>query len=252
MKILLTNDDGFDAPGIRILKKTLEGAGHETILAAPHIERSANSHMITLHEPLRIFQKAENEFAITGTPADCIIVATESFIKNEKIDLVISGINGGQNLGEDILYSGTVAAALEASFQGYKAIAISLTAYQEQKFITAAQLLVKLIQNDIASLIKECEILNINVPNLDYEELKGIKVTEIGHRKYLDFLHKSADQRGRDIFWIGGNKTVWDKNENSDATAIKNGFVSITPVKFNFTNNKIKNEIEDWIKKSEV
>lgn len=247
MKILLTNDDGFDAPGIKILKKQLEEDGHKTILVAPHIERSANSHMITLHDPLRIFKKSETEFAINGTPADCMIVASEHIVKNMDIDVVISGINGGQNLGEDILYSGTVAAALEASFMGYKSIAISTVAYKNQKFETAAKYLSKMLDNNILELINNREILNINVPSVEYEEIKGIKVTNIGHRKYLDFLHKDTDPRGRELFWIGGDKTVWDKDENCDAFAIENNYISITPVQFNFTNHKEMNKIEKWV-----
>lgn len=249
LKILLTNDDGFDAPGIKILQKQLEKDGHETILVAPHIERSANSHMITLHEPLRIIKKSENEYAVSGTPADCMIIASEHIVNNEKIDVVISGINGGQNLGEDVLYSGTVAAALEACFLGYKSIALSLTAYENQNFGTAAKYISESLNNNILDLIEDREILNINVPNLETSEIKGVKVTQIGHRKYLDFLHKSEDQRGRDIFWIGGNKTVWDDDPTCDAYAVQNDYISITPVKFDFTNRKAFDKIENWLKK---
>ena len=152
MKILLTNDDGIDAPGINILAEVLKKKNHEIIIAAPDKEQSATSHSITLHQPLRIIDKGENRFAITGSPADCIIIASRILVK-DGVDLVISGINGGQNMAEDVLYSGTVAAALEAMFMGYKAIAVSLAAYTNQKFETAAFYMNKMLEKGIHKLI---------------------------------------------------------------------------------------------------
>jgi 5'-nucleotidase len=247
MRILLTNDDGIDAPGIQTLEKVLENNGHEIIVVAPNKEQSATSHSITLHEPLRIYERGENRFAITGSPADCAIIAERILLKDKHIDLVISGINGGQNMGEDLLYSGTVAAALEAMFLGFKAMAVSLTAYSNQKFETAAHFVNDFINKGLQENIGKKEILNINVPNLEIDEIKGIRITEVGHRKYQDFVKEQVDPRGRKIYWIGGGPPWWDPNGNTDFKAISEGFVSITPISPSFYSKKAYPRLENWL-----
>ncbi len=249
MRILLTNDDGIDAPGINTLAEVLENNGHEIIIVAPDKEQSATSHSITLHQPLRLLQRKDNKFAVTGSPADCIILA-EKIVLKEPVDLVISGINGGQNMGEDILYSGTVAAALEAMFLGFKAISVSLAAYVDQKFETAANCMNKMLENGLHKLIDNNEVFNINIPNVEIEDIKGIKITQVGHRKYQDFVKEQTDPRGRKIYWIGGAKPLWSKEGNTDFKAISENYISITPIYPNFSRYQSYQKMENWVKKN--
>lgn len=246
MRILLTNDDGIDAPGINILADVLKENGHEIIMVAPDQEQSATSHSITLHQPLRIWERDKNKYAVTGSPADCVILA-EKIILKHPIDLVISGINGGQNMGEDILYSGTVAAALEAMFLGFKSISLSLASKVDQKFETAAFFMNKILKKGIHELIGEKEVFNINVPNVEISEIKGFKITRTGHRKYQDFVKEQKDPRGRKIYWIGGAVPLWSKIGNTDFKAISQNYISITPIYPNFTKKESFKKIENWI-----
>jgi len=247
MKILLTNDDGIDAPGINILAAELEKNGHDLVLIAPDKEQSASSHSITLHEPLRIHQRSRNRFAVTGSPADCIILASRVIIKDD-IELVISGINGGQNMGEDILYSGTVAAALEAMFVGYRAMAVSLASYSEKKFETASYFVSWLLKKKIHELISDREIFNINVPNVEVPEIKGIKITKTGHRLYKDFVSEQKDPRGRIIYWIGGKKALWVDEEGTDFKAVSENYISLSPIAPSFNIQGSFEKIEKWVK----
>ncbi len=247
MRILLTNDDGIEAKGIQVLADELEKAGHEIIVVAPEKERSAASHSITLRDPLRIKEIKPNWYHVGGTPVDCMILASEVLIK-EPVDLVISGINAGQNLGNDILYSGTVGAAIEGMFLGFKAIAISITSYRDQIYESAAISLTQMLGDGLLDLIGEKEILNINVPNVELSEIKGVKITNIGHRRYTDFVYTQKDHRGNDIHWIGGDNPVWEEAENIDADAIRNNYISITPIEFNFTKKESFDKIAEWLK----
>ncbi|MBT3168996.1 MAG: 5'/3'-nucleotidase SurE [Candidatus Cloacimonetes bacterium] len=248
MKILLTNDDGFDADGITILADELQKNGHEIIIAAPLTQQSAKSHSISLFKPMQIIEKGEKYFAISGTPADCMILASQLLV-DDSIDLVISGINAGQNMGEDVLYSGTVAAAIEAMFLGFKSIAISIASYQNQKFETAAKYLCEMLKNGIQQEIGKNEILNINVPNLKYDEVKGFKTTCIGHRKYYNFVRTEKSENGETVYFIGGDEPHWSEIENSDANAVKEGYISITPIAPDFTKKKIMPKLQKWIEK---
>jgi 5'-nucleotidase len=248
MKIMLTNDDGINAPGIKTLKKVLEKAGHEIIVIAPTSQQSASSHSITLHKPLRIIKKSANEYAVSGSPADCVILASRVILK-EVPDLVISGINGGQNMAEDILYSGTVAAALEAMFMGYRAIAVSISSYSNQKFITAAEFMQEFISGGLQELIGKNEVFNINVPNLSRDKIKGVKITRVGNRHYKDFVREDTDQHGGKIFWIGGAKPLWQDVEGSDFKALYEDYVSITPISPNFTVEESLPKIREWIER---
>ncbi len=247
MRILLTNDDGIDAPGINVLAEELINNGHQVLIVAPDRQQSATSHSITLHEPLRIFERGKDKYATTGTPTDCVTLASQKLIKNP-VDLVISGINSGQNMGEDVLYSGTVAAALEGMFLGMRSIAISITTFHNQKFKTAARYLCKMIEDGIVEKIGKDEILNINVPSVEFDEIKGIKITELDHRHYDDFVAEQTDPRGGKIYWIGGDKPFWTYKENSDAKAISENFISITPVSPQFTKFDSIDKYKNWLK----
>ncbi len=245
MKILLTNDDGFHAPGIQTLYKLLKEKKHEVAIIAPNTEKSASSHSVTLFQPLRLYHKGENCWSVSGTPADCSIIASKKMLHFVP-DIVISGINRGQNMGEDVLYSGTIAAALEAMYLGMKSIAVSLVAFENEKYEVAAKVVSKLLDKNILQFIKEGEILNINVPNLEYEEIKGVKSTFLGHRTYNDFVVEQDDPFGKKIYWIGGSAPEWKMQTGSDFYAVKNGYVSITPIKPNFNS---KNGLEHFTDK---
>lgn len=248
MNILLTNDDGFDAKGIVALQKALLNAGHNAIIVAPKEEKSATSHSLSVFNPLIVKQKAEKVYAVNGFPADCAVLGYMELF-GEKIDLVISGINSGPNMGEDVLYSGTVSGAIEAMHLGLKAIAVSIDDYENQAFDEAAKVVVNLINKKIVNLINDEEILNINIPNLPENEIKGIKATIPGHREYRDFVTPQTDPRGRKFYWIGGQRPIWDLIEGTDCHALKTGYVSITPLKPNFYKPEAFAKIDDWAKK---
>lgn len=245
MRILLTNDDGIDAPGINVLADLLQGEGHDIHIVAPINEQSATSHSITLHEPLRVVERSRNRYAITGSPADCMILASRVILESPP-DLVISGINGGQNMGEDILYSGTVAAALEAMFMGYRAMAVSIASHVNQHFDTAASFISTFLRAGLHDLIQGREIFNINIPNLRLEQIRGIRVTRTGHRHYQDFVKEQKDPRGRTIYWIGGARPLWDDVAGTDFKAVDEGYISITPLSPSFTREPSLDKVKRW------
>jgi 5'-nucleotidase len=244
--ILITNDDGVFAEGIDILAKVL-GKKHKITIVAPDRERSAASHSLTLNRPLRIINVGENKFAVDGTPTDCVILAINSILKT-KPDLVISGINNGPNLGEDVLYSGTVAAAIEAMSMDYPAIAVSLASYEKGNFFDCATIISSLFDKDFTSITSPNTILNINIPPLHLTEIKGCKVTRLGHRIYNDFIVEKKDPRGKPYFWIGGQVPEWTESGDTDFDAIKEGYVSITPLTIDMTNYSYFPKLEEWIK----
>ncbi|MEA2103454.1 MAG: 5'/3'-nucleotidase SurE [Candidatus Cloacimonadota bacterium] len=245
--ILLTNDDGFFSEGIQKLFEVLSPK-HNVTIVAPDRERSAASHSLTLHNPLRLKKIRENEFAVDGTPTDCVNLATNVVIKN-KIDLVISGINKGQNMGEDILYSGTVAAAIEAMNLGIPALAVSLAFSKNFDFTESAEIVEHLLENNILSILSEKTVLNINIPPLSLEEIKGIRVTKLGHRKYTDFIKERIDPRGNPYYWIGGEAPQWSRAGDTDFDAIHKGFVSITPITIDMTKYSCFDKVRNWIDK---
>lgn len=246
MRIMLTNDDGVFAPGIRILAQKLGEAGHEILIVAPDRERSAASHSITLRKDLRLKQLAAHEYCVDGTPVDCVVIATQKVL-TEPVDLVISGINAGQNMGEDVLYSGTVAAALEASLFGFKAIAVSINAYREQKFSTAADWIVKLLDSGLETLIPQGGILNINFPNVDPDQINGVRLTGTGHRKYYNFVSIVQEYEDGFSYRIGGDLPSWDIEKGSDAEAVADGYISITPLGITLTKGDAFPAILDWL-----
>ncbi|MDP2172799.1 MAG: 5'/3'-nucleotidase SurE [Candidatus Cloacimonadaceae bacterium] len=246
MRILAINDDGIQALGIRTLIDHLRQAGHEVIIVAPDRERSAASHSLTLRKDLRVTRIAELEYSVDGTPVDCTVIALQKLITG-RIDLVISGINAGQNMGEDVLYSGTVAAAVEASFFGHKAIAISINSYTDQRFETAAAWMVKLLDMGIEHLISPREILNINVPNVPPEAIRGIRLTRVGHRKYYNFIKIMDQFEDGFSYRIGGDQPIWDLQKGTDAEAINENYISITPLGFEMTRGDSFPQILEWL-----
>lgn len=250
MHILITNDDGIEAKGLRTLASYCREAGYDVTIVAPSSERSAASHSLTLRKPVRVTKIAPQEYAVDGTPVDCMVIAVQKLI-DKPVDLVISGINAGQNMGEDIHYSGTVAAAMEAAFFGHKAIAISINAYKEQKFETASGWMVKMLQAGLTDILQSNQVLNVNIPNIPIDQVKGIRLTNTGHRKYYNFLKLVEQDDNGFSYLIGGDLPVWEKQKGTDAEAIEDNYVSLTPLGFEMTKGDAFPVLLEWIDENE-
>jgi 5'-nucleotidase len=239
--ILISNDDGIHAKGIGALARRLSSEPeHEVYVVAPDRERSATGHSLTLHKPLRIEEidlggQIKAAWSHTGTPSDGVKLAIAELLKNKKPDLVISGINNGPNLGGEILYSGTVAAAMEGAYMGISSIAASLQWGDPRHYDTAAEIIARLVKVFPKAHVAPRTLINVNIPNVPLNELKGIKMTEVGAREYNDSFEKRVDPRGRIYYWLSGTAIEEGEAENSDAWAIQNQFVSISPVAFTMT-----------------
>ncbi|MEE6076530.1 5'/3'-nucleotidase SurE [Avibacterium gallinarum] len=244
MNILLSNDDGIHAEGIKALAKELRKIAQVTVVA-PDRNRSAASSSLTLVEPLRPMKLDNGDYCINGTPADCVHLALNGFLSGQ-VDLVVSGINAGVNLGDDVLYSGTVAAAFEGRHLGLPAVAVSLDG--RQHYETAARIVCELIPKLHSQLLKSREILNINVPDLPYKEIKGIKVCHLGYRAAAAEVIKQQDPRGDTIYWIGPAGLAEYEQEGTDFHAVKNGYVSITPIQADMTAYHSLQSLQDWLK----
>lgn len=245
MKILICNDDGIRAEGIRVLAESLAmRPEHEVYVVAPERERSATGHSLTLHKPLRVEAVAppgnvKGAWMTTGTPSDCVKLAVMEILSSPP-ELVISGINHGSNLGGEVLYSGTVAGAMEGAFLDIPSIAVSQLTDNKMvmHYATAAEVIQRLLEVYPKAHLSKRSLLNVNVPNLPFSELKGTRITELGVRLYDDRFEKRVDPRGRSYYWLAGEALDADEAENSDAWAVMKGFVSITPISFNMTDRK--------------
>ncbi|HCC3096922.1 TPA: 5'/3'-nucleotidase SurE, partial [Legionella pneumophila] len=237
MKILVSNDDGVLAPGIKILANELSTLG-EVKVVAPDRNRSGASNSLTLTQPLRVKQLDNGYYSVDGTPTDCVHLALTGFLE-PIADIVVSGINEGANLGDDVLYSGTVAAAMEGRYLGLPAIAISMVGDNIQHYETAAiiakQLVIKLSANKLPSQT----ILNVNVPDLPLNQIRGLQVTRLGTRHSAEPIIKEYDPRGRPIYWVGPPGIEADAGAGTDFFAIKTGHVSITPLHLDMTHYKL-------------
>jgi 5'-nucleotidase len=242
--ILLTNDDGIHSEGMRALATAMEGLGDVRIIA-PDREQSASSHSITLHHPLRFTKLDPHRVSVTGTPTDCVLLAANG-VFGGRPRLVISGINHGPNLGDDVTYSGTVSAAMEGHLVGIPSIAISLAGYEgELRFATAAAFARRIALKVLDGGAGGQTLLNVNVPNLDERQIAGVRVTQLGKRHYANAIIEKTDPRGRPYYWIGGNPE-WQPGENTDQRAVMDGFVSITPLHLDLTDYKAVVEMEGW------
>jgi len=234
MRLLLTNDDGFHAPGLQVLFAKLKETSHELYIVAPESQQSATGHSITLFQPLFLtrytLDGAKVSCAVQGTPADCVKLAIQGGIC-PKPDLVISGINRGPNLGTDVFYSGTVSAAMEGVLLGVPSVAVSLASYEFEDFGPAADFMVDFIDN-FGTLIEG--LININIPGVPAEKWKGVKITKLGKAVYHNVFELRRDPRGREYFWQGG-ELQFDPTENSDMAALNQNYVSITPMHSDLT-----------------
>ncbi len=249
MRFLCTNDDGILAYGLECLVRAAKQIGEVTVVA-PDREQSATSHSLTLHHPLRAIQRGDNRYQVDGTPTDCVMLALEMLMP-EKPDFVLSGINHGQNMGEDVLYSGTVAAAMEGLALGIRSIAIS---YAGRDFFADSSRLEELVQV-LAPLLKHITglnelpadtLLNINIPPVRPADVKGVKLTRLGRRVYSNSIRPMQDPWGRPIYWIGGGEVTWAGDDRSDFQAIRDGYVSVTPLHLDLTHHARFDEAEVW------
>ena len=247
MHILITNDDGIFAPGILALAEALAKIARVTVIA-PDQNRSGVSSAISLESPLRVMKTPTNWWQLNGTPADCIKLALSGFL-NDEPDMVVSGINAGANLGDDVVYSGTVGGAIEGRFLKYPPIAISATGkrHDEMFYETAAQVAVSLVQKMLAKPFATGVILNVNVPSIPYAELKGLEVTRQGDRHFSEPLMPSEDGRGRRIYWLGDSGKIKDGSKGTDFHAVHNKYASVTPMHVDLTAHKVIDHLHAWL-----
>lgn len=252
--ILVTNDDGIGVPGLTVLARALSALGR-VVIVAPDRDQSAVSHALTLKQPLRVRRHSEDAYSVDGTPTDCVNLAVFNIL-GKKLDLVVSGINRGYNLGDDVTYSGTVAAAFEGTLLGYPSIAVSRAALTESGFSgpnwphdpeetyeSAAAFAALLARRVLANGMPEDTLLNVNVP---LPPLRGVRVTRLGRRVYTEGVIERLDPSGRQYYWIGGAPPEWTHDPRSDHAAVSDGCVSVTPLHLDLTHDRVMEELSGW------
>ena len=247
MRILISNDDGQRAKGINVLAERLRELGQVTVVA-PDRNRSGASNSLTLDRPVRVHQVSEGVHAVSGTPTDCVHIALTSMM-DEGPDMVVSGINRGPNLGDDVIYSGTVAAASEARILGLPAIAMSLVCedHNEVHFESAAEVASRLVKRLLKDPLPADTILNVNVPDLPWEDIQGIQVTRLGHRQRNKPCVPTKDPQGHPMYWIIPATKEEDGGPGTDFHAIRNGYVSVTPIHVDLTRRQALDQLADWV-----
>lgn len=245
LRVLVTNDDGYAALGLKVLASAAQALGDVTVVA-PDREQSATSHSLTLHHPLRARLAPGGGWTVDGTPTDCVTLAVNALLE-QRPDVVLSGINHGPNMGEDVLYSGTVSAAMEATVLGIPAIAFSYTgdplAHVEAWEGRVRRLLLSIFD---AGPFPEDTLLSVNLPPVVPEQVRGVRVTSLGRRRYSDSITRALDPSGREYFWIGGGVSQWSGNPDSDFRAVEAGMISVTPLHLDLTNYRLLERIRDW------
>jgi 5'-nucleotidase len=246
MRILLSNDDGIHAPGLKTLEKIARELTDDVWIVAPELDQSGASHSLTLRDPLRIREISAKRFAISGTPTDCVMIATNHILKGSPPTLVLSGVNHGSNLAEDITYSGTVAAAMEAALLGIPAIAMSLVTSHDHpaKWATAEHYAPDIIRRLLKIKFQDSVFVNINFPDLIAASVKGIAITHQGQRRLEGNLEECVDPRGRQYYWIGAIHYDGSGDEGTDLKANANGMISVTPLSLDFTHRGTINQLE--------
>ena len=249
MRLLVSNDDGILAHGIECLIEAAEPLG-EVWVVAPDREQSAMSHSLTLHHPVRPVKRGERRWQIDGTPTDCVMIGVEQLLP-EKPDFVLSGINHGQNMGEDVLYSGTVAAAMEGLALGIPSIAISFAGGDLRADVSQLKQQISVLTPLLRHLtaldpFPPYTLFNVNLPALPGDKIKGVRLTRLGRRVYSNSLQPMKDPWGRDVVWIGGGQISWSGEDDSDFKAIQDGYISVTPLHLDLTNYEILESSEKW------
>lgn len=248
MRVLVSNDDGVDAPGIRVLAQGLRDAGHEVLVVAPDRDRSGASNSLTLDMPVRVVKHDESIWRVYGTPTDCVHVAITGMLETEP-DLVVSGINNTANMGDDVIYSGTVAAAMEGRFLGLPAVAVSLATADHvgRHYATAARAAVEIIARLGTDPLPADTILNVNVPDLPWAEIRGFEVTRLGNRHRAEACVPQTDPRGRQWWWIGAAGPEQDAGPGTDFNAVRSGHISITPIHVDLTRYQALEQVAGWV-----
>lgn len=245
MNILVSNDDGIFAPGIALLAEACRPVGIVTVVA-PDREQSGTSHSLTLHRPLRPQRRHDGSFQVDGTPTDCVLLAVGTLMP-ERPAFVFSGVNHGPNMGEDVLYSGTVSAAMEAVTLGIPGIAISFAGRDPEQLLTYAELLAALVRRIVAvPAFPPNMILNVNLPPVDATAVKGIRATKLGSRFFSEGLTRMKDPWGKEVFWIGGGEITWTGDAGSDHQAVHDGFISVTPLHMDLTSYGLLETVRQW------
>ena len=248
MRILLSNDDGILAKGLGVLEQACEPLG-DLYVVAPDREQSATSHSLTLHHPLRPVRLGERRWQVDGTPTDCVMLACEALL-DVRPDFVVSGINHGPNMGEDVLYSGTVAAAMEGLALGIPAIAVSFagSVLRADAILETQVGQIRALLHHLMSLpaFPANTLLNVNLPAIPGDEIRGVRLTRLGRRVFSDSITKMKDPWGREILWIGGGTVEWSGADDSDFRSVKDGFISVTPLHLDLTHRDVLNAATDW------
>jgi 5'-nucleotidase len=242
--ILVTNDDGIRAEGLRCLRRALSPLGR-VIVVAPERQQSGASHALTLSNPLRSNTIEKDVIAVDGTPTDCVLLAMRGLLEDRPM-LLVSGINHGPNLGDDVTYSGTVAAAFEGTLLGLPSIAMSVSSWEECRFEAAERFAGIVAAQVLEHGLPEGTLLNVNVPSIPPEKIAGVKVTKLGKRVYRDAVVRKTDPRGRAYYWIGGQPPIWQSGEDTDFGAIEQGMISVTPLQLDLTDYKSMDRVRVW------
>jgi 5'-nucleotidase len=245
MKILVSNDDGCEAPGLKVLADHLQRIA-EVDVVAPDRDRSGSSNSLTLDLPLRSTVLSSGFVRVEGTPTDCVHLAITGLLDREP-DMVVAGINAGPNLGDDVIYSGTVAAAMEGRFLGFSAMAISMASHEPRYLATGGQVALDLVQRLLRAPLEADVILNVNVPDMPFERLSGYRITRLGHRHKAEPMVKDRDPRGREIYWVGTAGGEQDAGPGTDFFALRQGYVSITPLQVDLTRHAALSRLEQWL-----
>ena len=251
MRVLVSNDDGVDAPGIQALAQGLRDAGHEVIVVAPDRDRSGASNSLTLDAPIRVVQLDARTWKVYGTPTDCVHVAITGMLETHRLepDIVVSGINNTANLGDDVIYSGTVAAAMEGRFLGLPAVAMSLVTRDHKgcHYETAARAAAEIIARLASDPLPANTILNVNVPDLPWGEIRGVETGRLGHRHRAEACVPQEDPRGRQWWWIGAAGPEADAGPGTDFHTVRSGCISITPIHCDLTRYQALEQVASWV-----
>lgn len=247
LRILVSNDDGYFAPGIAALEGALSSMGRVTVVA-PERDRSGASNSLTLDRPLSLREMANGYFHVNGTPTDCVHLAVTGMLEHRP-DVVVSGVNHGANMGDDTIYSGTVAAATEGFLLGIPSIAVSLVGKDGRNFETAGRVARDLVERFFSRPLERPLLLNVNVPDLPYESLKGVKATRLGRRHKAEPVIRTVNPRNETVYWVGPAGEAQDAGEGTDFHAVAQGYVSVTPLQMDLTHFGLVADLSDWLER---